>query len=90
MANKAVKVHRKAQAIKVGAVGSFTNAIQKVNQANGLLGKANELDTTQSDKIQEQIQALTAQRRDLLDDIVRRGAEIESNNTLITRLEQFA
>lgn len=90
MSTKAVKVHKKAQAIKGGAVGSFTTAINKVNQANGLLEKANEIDTAEADKLSGQIIALQQKRLDLMDNVVRRGAEIDSNLTLIERLQQFA
>mgnify|MGYP000443855516 CR=1 FL=1 len=90
MSTKAVKVHKKAQAIKGGAVGAFTQAIQKVNQANDLLVKANDLDTAEADKLSGQILALQQKRLDIMDNVVRRGAEIDSNNTLIERLQQFA
>lgn len=86
---KAVKKHRKAQNIKGEAVGSFSLAVLKVEEANELLIKSKELDEQTMADIEGNISALYVQLDEVQADRLKKDAEIAANVQLIEKLKQF-
>lgn len=89
MLQKAQRQERKAVAQKVGAIETFSTALDKVEKANDLLEQAIEEDTTRKQLVMAKIQELDNELGEIMDAQDNRRRQIADNNALAARLREF-